>query len=91
MTTISLAKLRINLSSVIKQLVKKNERYIVEKDEIPVGVLINYQDYKNMIEELEDYALMSDPDVIARIEEAKRDIKEGRVRPLEEFIKELGL
>ena len=91
MATISLARLRLNLSSVIKQLVKKNERYIVEKDEIPVGVLINYQDYKNMIEQLEDYALMSNPDVVARIEEAKKDIKEGRVRPLEEFAKELGL
>lgn len=91
MTTISLAKLRVNLSDVIKKLVKKNERYIVEKDEIPVGVLINYQDYKNLIEELEDLALASNPDVVKRIEEAKKDIKEGRVRPLSKFAKELGL
>lgn len=91
MTTISLAKLRVNLSSVIKQLVKKNERYIVEKDEIPVGVLINYHDYKNMIEELEDYALMSDPEVAKRIRQAEKEYKEGKGRPFEEFVKELGL
>ncbi len=91
MTTISLAKLRINLSDVIKKMVKNNERYIVEKDEIPVGVFMNYHEYKQLMEELEDLALMSDPDVIERIKEAEADYKAGRVRPFDELIEELGL
>jgi len=91
MTTISLAKLRLNLKEVIKKLVKNNERFVVEKDEIPVGVFVNYNEYKEMISELEDYRLATNPDVVARIEEAKKDIKEGRVQPFDEFVKELGL
>ncbi len=91
MTTISLAKLRINLSDVIKKMVKNNERYIVEKDEIPVGVFMNYHEYKQLMEELEDLALMSDPDVIERIKEAEADYKAGRVRPFDELIEELDL
>ena len=91
MTAIALSKLRTNLSKVIEQIAVRKNRYIVKKGNIPVTVMVNYDEYKNLIEENEDLRLACDPEVLENVRQAKAEIKAGKTRPLEDFIKELGL
>ena len=91
MTTVSVAQFRSKMARILDNVVRKKERIILEKSNVPIGVLINYNDYTELIEELEDLALACNPKVIERIKEAKKDKKEGRTRSLSEFAKELGI
>lgn len=89
--TISVKKFRENLASVIKSVATKKSRVIIEKGGIPVSVVMNYNDYEEMIEELEDLALACNPEVLQNIKEARRQYKAGKTRSFEDFAKELGI
>lgn len=90
MTKISAKKARDDFSKVLKDIAEREE-FVVEVHGIPSAVMVNYTEYKQMQEELEDYRILNNPDVIKRIKEAEEDIKKGDVMTLDELKKELGL
>ena len=58
------------------------EYFILEKDGVPVAGLMG-------ADELEDYLELRDPEVKARIRQARLDIEAGLVRPARSLLEEL--
>ena len=81
-TRIPLTKARANLGAIIKRVHRGKEFFILEKDGLPVAGLMD-------IDEFEDYLELRDPEVQKIIEESREDYLAGRVRPAEEFFREL--
>ncbi len=60
----------------------------------PTAVLIDIEVFELLLkrlEELEDHELFSDPEVIARLREAREDHLAGRVTSHANLVRELGL
>ena len=49
-TNIAITKARINLGSLVKNVLTKNDRYILEKDGLPVAAVVDLA----MVEEFQD-------------------------------------
>ena len=67
---------------------------LVYEGEEPTAVLVDINLFKLLLEKLEDLEdreLLSDPNVIARLKEARADHLAGRVTSHKELIEELGL
>ena len=73
---------RINLGALVKRVHLNKDYVVLEKDGIPVAVVMN-------IDEFEDYLELRDPKVRAHIRASNAEYLAGRSRPAEEFLKEL--
>ncbi|MBU0758956.1 MAG: type II toxin-antitoxin system prevent-host-death family antitoxin [Candidatus Omnitrophica bacterium] len=72
---ITLKELRPELPLVIKDIDSKLDRYIVTKRGKPVAVMMSPDDYEGLLETIE---ILSDKEVVKRIKQAKKEIKEGK-------------
>ena len=79
---IPLTKARHNLGAVIKRVHVNKEYFILERDGIPVAGLMD-------ADELEDYLEARDPRLQEQIRDSNEDIRDGRTRPVEDFLSEL--
>jgi prevent-host-death family protein len=79
---IPLSVVRRNLSALIERVHTGKEYLILEKDGLPVAVLMD-------IDEFEDYLELQDPEVNAIIAEGRGDYLAGKSRPAEELLREL--
>lgn len=86
-----MAKLRVDLPRIFEKLVRNREHFVVEKANIPVGVIVNYDEYRQMLDELEDLKLACNPDVLDDIKKARQESREGTTVSYEQLRKELGL
>jgi len=73
-----LTQARVNLGAIIKRVHLNKERFILEKDGIPVAGLLD-------IDEFEDYLELQDPKVRAHIRKSNEEYLAGKSRPLAEF------
>ena len=67
---------------------------VVYQDGKPTTVLVDINVFELIIkrlEELEDEALFSDPEVVIQMEEAKKDHVAGRITSHADLIRELGV
>ena len=80
--TIPLTQARINLGALIKRVRINKERFILEKDGIPVAGLLD-------IDEFEDYLELQDPKIRAHIRKSNEEYLAGKSRPAEELLDEL--
>jgi len=79
---IPLTKARINLGQVVRRAHVNREYFILEKDGIPVVGLMH-------VDDLEDYLELQDSEINAQIGKSNTEYRQGKARPIEEFLAEL--
>lgn len=72
----SLASVKAAFSEVVSNVAGTHERVTITKNGTPVAVLLAAEDYESLIETL---AIHSDPQAMADIRQAERDIAAGDV------------
>ena len=86
--TITLKKLRPKLSSVIRDIDIKMDRFIITKRGIPAAIMVAPEDYESLVETLE---ILSNRGLLDRLMHAKRDAAVGHTKSLEQLTKELEI
>ena len=86
--TISVRELRPQLSKVIDNIHKKFDRYVITRRGKPEVIMMSMDDYEGLLETLE---IESDPELMADIRQAQKDMKNGKGKSLEQIHKELGI
>ena len=81
-TLVPLARARADLGALVERLATSDERFVIEKDGLPIAALIG-------IDELEDYLELNDPEVKKGIAESRENYLAGRSRPAQELLREL--
>jgi hypothetical protein len=79
---IPLTKARINLGQVVRRAHVNREYFILEKDGIPVVGIMH-------VDDLEDYLDLHDSDLNHQIAKSNTEYREGKARPVGEFLAEL--
>lgn len=82
MTTQSLATVKAQFSSFIDLVFQMHERVVITRNGEPAAVLISPDDLESMEETI---ALLSDPEALRDISEAKKAIEVGDVTLAEHF------
>lgn len=85
---VSARNLRPKLASVLKDIDKHFNRYIITRNGKPVGILMSVDDYEGILETMD---IEKDKALMRRIERAEQDKKRGKGRLLEIIHRELGL
>jgi prevent-host-death family protein len=78
-----ITKARINLGQLVRRAHVDKEMFILEKDGIPVAVLMDIND-------LEDYVELNDPKLRKQIRKSNDEYLQGKGRPVEDFLSELS-
>ena len=78
---ISITKARINLDFIVRRAHKNKERFILEKDGVPVAGIIN-------IDELDDHLELRDAALKRRIKAGYQEYRRGKTRDADAFIAE---
>ena len=79
---IPLTKARINLGQVVRRAHVNREYFILEKDGIPVVGIMH-------VDDLEEYLDLHDSDLTDHIAKSNAEYREGKARPVSEFLAEL--
>ncbi|HUP69389.1 MAG TPA: type II toxin-antitoxin system Phd/YefM family antitoxin [Acidimicrobiales bacterium] len=74
-----LAEVKNRLSEVVAEVEAQHGRVVITKHGRPAAVLMAVEDLESLEETL---AILSDPEAMADLEEARRDIAAGRVTTL---------
>ncbi len=77
-----MTKARINLGALVRGVHVRGDVVVLEKDGIPVAGLVD-------IDVIEDYMEVHDPKMQRKIRASMKAYREGKTRPVEEFIAEL--
>ena len=80
---------REKLSSLLKNVEKNFDRYIITVKGHPKAVLVSYEEFENLQEELE--ILAQNPNFLKDREQAHQDLKAGKTSSLDNLNEELGL
>lgn len=88
MKTLALTEARKDLSKLLDEVSATHEHITITRQGRPAGVVMSAEEFESWQETLE---IMADPEAVAALKEGLRDIKAGRVRPLEEVLKRLGV
>lgn len=83
---ITVRELRPELSSVIKNIHEKFDRYVVTRHGKPEIVMMSMEDYESILETLE---IESDKELMKKLKKAQRDIKNGKGIPFDQLRKKL--
>ncbi len=84
MTTVTATDARKNWFEILKKSVRGHRVYEIAAREGQV-VLLSKEDYDNLLETLE---LMSIPGLVKSVRQAKREIREGKTRSMQEVLGE---
>lgn len=86
--TLPITKAREDLTSLVENVSKKLDEYIITVNGSPAAVLISSAEYESWQETNE---IMSNPKLMRDIKQGEKEIKEGKGIPWEDVKKELGL
>ena len=86
--TLPVSDAKQNLTSLISNIQKRMDEYVITVDGKPVARLMSNDEYESLKETLE---IISDPKKMKAIKEGEEDFKKGRFISLEQFEKELGV
>jgi prevent-host-death family protein len=84
--TISVRELRPKLATVINNIHKKFDRYIITRRGKPEVVMMSVEDYEGLLETLE---IESDKELMKDLKEAEAEYKSGKGVSLEKIHEEL--
>ena len=79
---IPLTKARVNLGQIARRAHLNNECFILEKNGIPIAGIVD-------IDDLEDWLELQDPEIQEQIAEGYREYRQGKTKPLNDFLAEL--
>jgi antitoxin YefM len=86
MKTLPLAEVRANLSQLIDQVMKRDERILITRNGRPAAVLVTADEYDSLCETV---TIRSDRELMAEIRRGLRGLKRGaKIYTLEELLPE---
>ena len=88
MKTLPLTEARKDFPNIIDEVSGRHEHVVITKHGKPAAVVMSLEEFESWQETLE---ILDDPKAMSAIREGLRDVKAGRVRPLEEVLKQLGV
>jgi antitoxin YefM len=88
MKTLPLTEARRDLSKIVDLVSDVHEHVTITRQGKPAAVVMSSDEFESWQETLE---LLDDPDATAAIHRGLKDIKAGRLRPLEDVLKRLGV
>lgn len=84
--TLPLAQVKARFSELVDRVVRQQERVVVTRNGEPAAVLVSPDDLESLEETL---AILSDPELMAKIREGEEAVARGEVVPLDEVKAEL--
>ena len=88
MKTLAFTEARKDLSKIVDEVSSNHEHVVITKQGRPKAVVMSADEFESWQETIE---ILDDPEAMAAIRRGLRDVKAGRVRPLEEVLKRLGI
>ncbi|HLB28866.1 MAG TPA: type II toxin-antitoxin system Phd/YefM family antitoxin [Dehalococcoidia bacterium] len=79
---VSAYKARQNFGRLLEEARFKNTRFLIQRSGRPMAMLLGIEEWENILETL---AELADPEYLASIQEARREIELGQVVGLEEL------
>jgi len=76
---VSLADVKNHLSEVVDRLEREHGRVVITKHGRPAVVMLSLEDLESLEETLE---ILSDPHLVAEVQEAQAEVAAGRTQPL---------
>jgi len=86
--TLPLTEARKDLSKIVDEVSTLHEHVTITRQGRPAAVVMSVDEFESWRETIE---ILSDPEAMAAIERGRRDIRAGRVYPLEEVLKRRGV
>jgi len=83
----SISEIREQITRLPEKFEEEPEAITVTRHGKPIMAILPWELYESIMETLE---IMGDEELMAAIREGIKDIEEGRTRPLDEVLKELG-
>jgi prevent-host-death family protein len=88
-----LSEARKNLSELVNEAYYEGKLFGISKGKKPMGVLVGAKEWKEIIEAIEMHdqgladtlAITADPELQNLLKESEKEIKEGKLVPLEEL------
>lgn len=87
-TTLPLTEARNRFAELVEMASKMFAHFTITRKGRPEAVLMSKEEYDALVDTLE---ILSNSKTMASIRRAEKDIKAGRVKPLEEVAKEMGI
>ncbi|MEK9147171.1 MAG: type II toxin-antitoxin system Phd/YefM family antitoxin [Patescibacteria group bacterium] len=87
-TILPLTEARNKFPKLVDEVSKTFARFIITRKGKPEAVLMSQEEYEALIDTLE---ILSSRQSMASLRRARKDIKAGKVRPLEDIIRDLNL
>ena len=81
---IGLEQAQSRLEAIMEQSARQRDRWIVQKGHTPLGVVISFEDYEDLLETVGE---LSDPVYLTSIRQARAEYKTGEVDTLEDLHK----
>jgi len=88
MKTLPLTEARKDLSKIVDEVANIHEHITITRQGKPAAVVMSADEFASWQETIE---ILDDPEAMAAIRRGLRDVKAGRVRPLEDVLKRLGV
>ncbi len=85
--TYSMSEIREQITRLPEQFEQELETVTVTRHGKPVMAILPWELYESIMETLE---IMGDAELMAAFRQGVKDIEEGRVKPLDDVLKELG-
>lgn len=79
---------RATLSELLDEVTERHEHVVITRKGRPAGVVLSNEEYEALVETLE---VLEDDEMLEALRESEADVREGRVYPLDEVRRELGL
>jgi antitoxin YefM len=79
---------RSTLSELLDEVNERHEHVVITRKGRPAGVMLSNEEYEALAETLE---VLEDDATLDALRESEADVREGRVQPLDEVRRELGL
>lgn len=79
---------RSTLSELLDEVADRQEHVVITRNGRPAAVVLSSEEYEALAETLE---ILEDDETLAALRESEADVKAGRVYPVDEVRRELGL
>lgn len=82
---VPLSQAKARLSSLVRRVKEEHESFAITRRGKPEGVLLSVEEYETLIETVE---ILSDRDLMTRLDRGLKDEKAGRLHPHDEVFPE---
>ena len=86
MDTVNYSEMRRNFASHLKQCATHGKKFRILRNGKAEGILVSMAEWQELVETL---SILTDPRMMKQIVESEKDIRRGRVHPLDEAFEEL--